>query len=131
MGTLLQRDSSNSYVVSNASIAYFENNDGVFTETTQVLPSLQNESYQELYPMLVDIDNDEDLDLFVGIMLQSRQTQMLLFENKGNRTAAEFIATHTNPLSHISVDSCCGFLGGYSRPISLFRGSFIDIDDDS
>ncbi|MBN1798848.1 MAG: VCBS repeat-containing protein, partial [Spirochaetales bacterium] len=64
-------------------------------------------------PCFVDIDDDGDLDAFVG----EANGNIIYFENNGSVDSPSFAAPVTNPFSLSDV-------GDYSIP------EFVDIDDD-
>ena len=65
-------------------------------------------------PILVDIDNDSDLDVFVG----NDAGNTLFFENTGTTSSPAFAAPETNPFGLSDV-------GEYATP------TFVDIDHDA
>ena len=79
----------------------------------------------ETYPALVDIDDDGDLDLFVGHWLNpfpgSYYGRVAFFENAGDSLSPNFAdkSGTANPLSSINIDTWYGI-----------APSFVDIDGD-
>ena len=67
----------------------------------------------ESVPTFADIDNDGDLDAFVG----ANDGNINYFENTGTASVPTFAASQTNPFNLTDV-------GGYSHP------TFADLDDD-
>jgi hypothetical protein len=69
-------------------------------------------------PRLADIDNDNDLDLFVTVLFDQTVPQSLMFfKNEGNAKNPDFILENENLLKTLDV-------GIHSSPV------FIDIDED-
>ena len=66
-------------------------------------------------PVFVDIDNDDDLDLFVG----NANGRISFYENTGSKSDAIFSTNSVNPASGIQVDNQ-----------SRVSPSFVDIDND-
>ena len=84
-------------------------------EPKNPLPSLQLSSFGNEHPAIVDIDNDGDLDVFIGTNFGT----LVFFQNEGDATKPYFVTKSSteNPATGIDV-------GNSAAP------SFADLDDD-
>ncbi|MGF1933493.1 MAG: VCBS domain-containing protein [Nostoc sp. ChiQUE02] len=75
-------------------------------------------------PIFVDIDNDGDLDAFVGYDVNSQPVNVQFYRNTGTAAAPSFAAPVANPFGLANIPYVVGTIGTNTSP------AFADIDGD-
>jgi hypothetical protein len=130
IGTYVNESNDDGQLISYGIVKYFENtgstNQPVFEERTDtgnpldsvkvINNNITNNRIESAHPSLVDIDNDSDLDAFIG----AADGTVKYYENTGTADSPNFVQRleQNTPLHGIEV-------GSNSAP------TFIDIDNDS
>jgi hypothetical protein len=126
---IVSNDEDNQTSMSYGIVKYFENIDSInnpkFEERSETTYSFSRiENATDSTPHFADIDNDGDMDAFIG----SSDGTVRYYENTGTAKKPRFIEPQNNPLNDVNVGSSSVLIdsiGSSSAP------ALIDIDGDS